>query len=247
MSPAGLSGPEEPRYPCRMRWGRGSNSAADDAQPKPGLWLRFQNAIVKPDDPDGDAQAKADQATRPLAELEAESKTLSDKERAIGFVAAPLGALVTFIIITVLINNDPAAHFKNGSINAAHVNPSLYHQLFFVLLAMSVLILVTSFLRKRLFLGIVLGLFGLGVFNLHYWGFGIPFVLAGAWYLMRTYRLSQSIKLASGDGSARGAYKPKPRGLPSAGGVLPTPNKRYTPPTAPSRRPPKPRSEPNPS
>jgi hypothetical protein len=228
-----------------MRWGRGSDSAADGAPSKPGLWLRFQNAIVKPDDPDGDAQAKADAATRPLAELEAESRSLTDKERAIGFVAAPFGALITFIIITVLINNDPAPRFKNGSLNAAHVNVSLYHELFFVLLGMSVLILLTSFLRKRLFLGIVLGLFGLGIFNLHYWGFGIPFVLVGAWYLTRTYRLSQSIKVAGGDGSARGAYRP--RGLPSAGGVLPPPNKRYTPPTASNRRPAKPRSEPNPS
>ncbi|HEY2213866.1 MAG TPA: hypothetical protein VGH31_02330 [Acidimicrobiales bacterium] len=228
-----------------MRWGRRSNSAADGAPSKPGLWLRFQNAIVKPDDPDGDAEAKAELATRPLADLEAESKTLSDKERAIGFIAAPFGALITFIIVTVLDDHDPAPYFKNGKINAAHVNPSLYHELFFVLLGMSVLMLVTSFLRKRTVLGVVLGLFGLGIFNLHYWGFGIPFVLAGAWYLVRAYRLSQSIKAASGGGSVRGAYKAKPRGLPSAGGVLPRPNKRYTPPTAPSRR--KPRSEPNPS
>jgi hypothetical protein len=228
-----------------MRWGRRSDSAADGAPSKPGLWLRFQNAIVKPDDPDGDAEAKAEQATRPLADLEAESKTLSDKERAIGFVAAPLGALITFVIITVRIDRDPPAHFKNGTINAAHVNPSLDHELFFVLLGMSVLMLATAFLRKRLVLGIVLGLFGLGIFNLHYWGFGIPFLLAGAWYLTRAYRLSQSIKMASGGGSARGAYKAKQRGLPSAGGVLPRPNKRYTPKTAPTRR--KPRSEPNPS
>ena len=32
-------------------------------------------------------------------------------------------------------------------------------------------------LRKRLFLGIATALYGLAIFNLHYWGFGIPFIM----------------------------------------------------------------------
>ena len=46
-----------------------------------------------------------------------------------------------------------------------------------MILGLSVLILVSSLLRKRLFQGITMALYGLAVFNLHYWGFGIPFVL----------------------------------------------------------------------
>jgi hypothetical protein len=198
--------------------------------------MRFQTMIVKPDDDEGDAAAKNALADRPVEELEAESRTLGDRERLIAFVAAPIAAALTFILTTALVNDDPAQYLSNGNPNPAHVNVSLYHELFFVLVGMSVLIMLTAFLRKRLFLGLVLALYGLGLFNLHYWGFGIPFIMAGAWYLVRAYRLQQSIKVAGG-GTGRGAYKPKPRGLPSAGGTLPRPNKRYTPPTAQPKKP----------
>ena len=84
-------------------------------------------------------------------------------------------------------------------------------------------------------MGIVLALFGLGIFNLHYWGFGVPFIMAGAWLLVRAYRLQQKLKLAGGE-SRRRATIPPPSRLPSAGGVLPRPNKRYTPPTEKRKR-----------
>jgi hypothetical protein len=95
-----------------------------------------------------------------------------------------------------------------------------------------VLILATAWLRKRLALGIVMALFGLGIFNLRYWGFGIPFLMGGAWLLVRAYRLQQKLKAAGGGQSG---YSSSNGRLPSSGGVLPRPNKRYTPPT--ERRP----------
>ena len=105
---------------------------------------------------------------------------------------------------------------------------------------------MTAWLRKRLFLGIVLALFGLGIFNLKYWGFGIPFLMAGAWLLVRAYRLQQKLKLAGG--GSKNTYGPPnsrvpPNRLPSAGGVLPRPNKRYTPPTEKVKRPSKAKPE----
>ncbi len=231
-APAGSDGS---RYPLPMRWGRRSDSAAG----KPSLWMRFQTMIVRPDDDEGDAAAKKALAGRSLDELEAESRTLSDRERLIGFVIAPIAAALTFFLTTVLVDDDPVPTLSNGNPNPAHVDVSLYHELFFVLVGMSILIMLTTFLRKRLLLGLVTALFGLGLFNLHYWGFGLPFIFAGAWFLVRAYRLQQSVKVAGGDGSARGAYKPKARGLPSAGGSLPRPSKRYTPRTAQPKRPPK--------
>jgi len=100
--------------------------------------------------------------------------------------------------------------------------------------------LATAWFRKRMPLGIVMALFGLGIFNLHYWGFGVPFLLAGAWYLTRAWRLQSKLKLAGG--GSRRSYGPpnsggSPNRLPSAGGVLPRPNKRYTPPKPPRPRP----------
>ena len=80
---------------------------------------------------------------------------------------------------------------------------TVYDELTYVILGMSVLILVSSLLRKRLFQGITLALFGLAIFNLRFWGFGVPFLLAGAWYLVRAYRLQQALKRAEGEAPAR--------------------------------------------
>ena len=77
-----------------------------------------------------------------------------------------------------------------------------------------------------------MALYGLSVFNLHYWGFGLPFIMAGAWYLVRSYRLSEKLKFAKAEGTGGASGRAAPRGQPS---------KRYTPPAAPARRPPKPK------
>jgi hypothetical protein len=81
---------------------------------------------------------------------------------------------------------------------------------------MSVLMLVTAMLRKRMFLGIFAALYGLAIFNLHYWGFGVPFVMVGAWLLVRSYRLQRELREATGEAP------PRPARTPSA-------NKRFTP------------------
>ena len=82
---------------------------------------------------------------------------------------------------------------------------SVYDKLTYVLLGLAVLILITSWLRKRLFQGITLALYGLAIFQLHYtyFGFAAPFLLAGAWYLVRAYRLQQELKLVRGGRSER--------------------------------------------
>ena len=80
---------------------------------------------------------------------------------------------------------------------------------------MAVLILVSSLLRKRLFQGITLALYGLAVFNLRFWGFGVPFLLAGAWYLVRAYRLQQALKRAE----AAEVDRARPKGTPGPSGA----------------------------
>jgi hypothetical protein len=42
-----------------------------------------------------------------------------------------------------------------------------------------------------------MALYGLSIFNLHFWGFGIPFIFAGAWLLVRAYRFQQMVKEAN--------------------------------------------------
>jgi hypothetical protein len=156
-------------------------------------------------------------------------------------LAAPFAAAIGFIVINVLIDRDPAPYLADGRANPNHVSVTLYHNLELVLLALSLLILVAAVFRKRLFLGIVLALYGLAVFNLHWWGFGIPFVLGGAWLLVRSYRLQRDLKDALGGVAPRGRSGAKGGGSP---GARPRASKRYTPPTPPRRSPPsKPENE----
>jgi hypothetical protein len=115
------------------------------------------------------------------------------------------------------------------------VNPSLYHDVLIVLLVLALAMLTTALLRRRLFLGMATALYGLAVFNLHYWGFGVPFVLAGAWYLVRAYRLQRSLREANGEGPRYGSGSRSRGGTPSNGN-RPGANKRYTPRPSPSSR-----------
>ena len=206
------------------------NTDVDDSgadEPKLTFFQRIRYTMVKPDD---SGKVKNDEPQLSREELEATIARADDKERNIGLVAAPLGALVTLFVSADLIHHAQ----QTGQ------STSVYQTLTFVLLGMAALILLGAWLRKRLILGIVMALFGLGIFNLHYWGFGVPFLLGGSWYLVRAWRLNSKLKQAGG-GSGRTYGPPNskvtPRGLPSAGGVLPRPNKRYTPATAKVRRP----------
>ena len=210
------------------------NTDVDDSggdQTKLTFFERLRYTIVKPDD---SGKVNDDEPELSREELEATIARADDKERNIGLVAAPVGAIVALFVSADLIHHAQ----QTGQ------STSTYQTLTFVLLGMAVLLLVAAWLRKRLIMGIVLALFGLGIFNLHYWGFGVPFLLAGSWYLVRAWRLNSKLKLAGG-GSGR-SYGPSnskvssSNRLPSAGGVLPRPNKRYTPPTEKLKRPSKP-------
>ena len=192
--------------------------------------MRFQTAIVKPDEPDS-PKRKAAEPEESVEELQASIARADDKERNIGLIAAPIGAIVALLITANLINHA----------RSLGQSTSVYQTLTFVLLGMAVLILAMAWFRKRLILGIVLAMFGLGIFNLRFWGFGIPFLVAGAWLLVRSYRLQKKLRLAGG--GSKSTYGPPNSRLPSAGGVLPRPNKRYTPPTEKIKRPTKSKPE----
>jgi hypothetical protein len=173
-------------------------------------WERLKYAMVKPDDAPDDAGPPED---RSVEEIQADIAHANDKERAIGLIAAPIAALVGLVI-------------SSASIDYArthHQSVTVFDELTYVLLGLSVLMLATAWWRKRLFLGITLALYGLAVFNLRYWGFGVPFVMVGAWYLVRSYRLQQELKRAT----AGDAPRPRAR----TNGARPRTNKRYTPPT----------------
>jgi hypothetical protein len=171
---------------------------------------RLRYSMVKPDDSE-----PAPENTQSAEEIEADIARIDDRERGIGLLVAPLAA-----VIGLVVSGASVSYAKNHG----DVGLSTYKELTFVLLGMSVLILVMALLRKRLFLGLAIALFGLGIFNLRYWGFGFPFIMVGAWYLVRAYRTQQNLRRAGGGRSV------PPRGGTALRGSRPRQNKRYTPP-----------------
>jgi hypothetical protein len=187
-----------------------------DAPSKPRLVDRLRNAALKPEDPEAPARSRGAYELSG-EELEIENKRANDKERAIGLLTGPLATIITFLVVHQVVVNDPSARLSDGAVNKLHVSLSTYQDLFLVLLVLSFGITAMALWRKRLFLGIATALFGLAIFNLHYWGFGAPFVLVGAWYLVRTYRLHRNLKESTAD-------TPLVTARPGS-------SKRYTPPS----------------
>jgi len=188
-------------------------------QRKPRLIDRFRDAVLKPVDPEQSPKGAYELSGR---ELEVEQKRLNDKERAIGLLAGPLATLIAFAVVHEVVTHDPTKYLSNGAADSAYVNPSIYYELFVILLILSFGMSAMAMWRKRIPLGIAAALYGLAIFNMHYWGFGVPFVLVGAWYLVRAYRLNRNLRESSPEGGSPVTTRPPPP---------PTANKRYTPPS----------------
>ena len=204
-----------------------------DRTDRPPLAERLRDAMVKPVGGEAPSKAAGRKSSR-AEDIEAELRSADDNERLLGMLAAPCAAAIGFIVINVLIDRDPAPYLANHRPNPDHVSVTLYHNLELVLLGLSLLILLAAAFRKRLLLGIALAVYGLAVFNLHWWGFGIPFVLGGAWLMVRSYRLQRDWKDALAGAPPRG----RPPGRAGSQGSGPRASKRYTPPTPPRRSPP---------
>ncbi len=197
---------------------------------KGSLGSRLRDAMLKPvvAAESGTGAKPADAGPTTVSELEAAVARADDKERLVGLLLAPIAAAIGLVVTGSLIGDDPKAHLSNGAINTAHVNPSLYLELGAVTIGLALLMLAMAWFRKRLYLGITMALYGLSIFNLHFWGFGIPYILAGAWLLVRAFRLQSKLKEARGtDGGSTSGRSTT--GRPGA-------NKRYTPPTSPPKR-----------
>jgi hypothetical protein len=199
---------------------RETGSSGDDGAPMT-RWERLKYAMVKPDDAD-DARPAADE--RSADELRYDIRYADDRERAVGLIAGPISALISFIVIGSLINRNsqPTTAAKN------FVPASTYHWVLLVFLALAVVILVSAWWRKRMAMAIALALYGVGLFQLGWLGFAVPFVLAGAWYLVRAFRLQQAFKKAEAEegGSTSSPVRPSNGAKPRARA-----NRRYTPPT----------------
>jgi hypothetical protein len=212
------------------------DSTDDGGATKMSGWGRFTGSIshfmLKPragesSDEESPKQPESEPTTVP--EIEAAIKRANDKERAIGLIGAPVAAAIALLVVSTLISHDPSALYANGQVDPKHVSTNLYEELGAVTLALSLLMLAAAWFRKRLLLGITMALYGLSIFNLHYWGFGIPFILGGAWYLVRAYRLSEKLKAAKAGDPIGGTGG---RGTTSRS----QPSKRFTPRAAPVRR-----------
>ncbi|MHB8681466.1 MAG: hypothetical protein ACYDA2_05150 [Acidimicrobiales bacterium] len=203
--------------------------------PRPGMWHRLllalprirhdrdraplgerlRDAMLKPPDPN--APPAAGEA-RTVDELEAAVRYADDNERLIGLIAAPVAAALGVVVVSADIAHDQK-FLANGHPNPHYTSVGIYHELLVVLLALALAMMAAAWFRKRLFVGVAMALYGITVFNLKYWGFGVPFAMGGAFFMVRAFRLNRTLREASGD-------------LP---GGSPRPSGRYTPPR---RRPP---------
>jgi hypothetical protein len=207
-----------------------THGADDDAAPP--LRQRLNRLFLKPVDPATSSPAEV--APPPtVEELEYDNRYANDKERIIGLLAAPLAAIIGILIISSDIAHDPAIGTK------LYVPVSTYHWLMAELLVLSVAMLAAAWFRKRLYLGFAMALYGLSAFNLHWWGFGVPYILFGSWYLVRAYRSQKALKEATGVGR----YGGRSSGGGTSAGSGPQANKRYTPPSPRPKRSSLPKSE----
>jgi hypothetical protein len=204
-----------------MPAGQDTGSSGGDDAPKMSRWERIKYSVVRPDDEGDGAKASADE--RSVDEIRDHVRVADDRERAVGLIAGPISAVITFIVIGSLIsrNSQPTTLAKN------YVAASTYHWVLLVLLGLAVIMLASAWFRKRLILAVALALYGIGLFQLGYLGFAVPFVLAGAWYLVRGFRLQQELKQAEGEQPGSAGTK----GTSRSNGARPRQNKRYTPPT----------------
>lgn len=210
----------------------------DDARAsRPGRWQRMSLAVsgfmLKPgDDNARPEKSAAAEGPTTIPEIEAAIKRADDKERLVGLLVAPIAAAIGLLVTAAQIAHDPKATFPNGQIDHLHANPSIYLEFGLIAMVLALTMLAMAWFRKRLILGIATALYGLSIFNLHYWGFGLPFIMVGVWYLVRAYRLQAKLKAAKA-GDQTGYSSPM---------APPSPSKRYTPPSASTRRPaPKPK------
>ena len=196
---------------------------------------RLRSSMLKPPDPEQASRAGPPGEDLSVEELEHAIKYADDKERLVGLLAAPFAAIIGIIIHSDLISRDLMVRQADGRLGY-QTNPTYYHDVLLVLLVLSVLMVVTAWFRKRLFLGVVLVLYGITVFNLrHYFGFAIPYVLVAAWLLVRSFRLQRQVREATTGGAGSG----RTPGKGSSGGssARPGTSKRYTPPVSPPKRP----------
>lgn len=200
---------------------------------KAPLTERVKRAMLKPEEPGAPTKLKAPEKPLSVEELEEASRYADDKERLVGLLAAPFAAMIGLLIGDHDIQQARPAVLSNGKLNTLHASLGVYEALLGSLLALSVLMLVTAWFRKRMFLGMVMALYGLAVFNLRYWGFGVPFVMVGAWLLVRAYRFQRNLREATGDGPTRSQAHPS-HGR-NAKWAEPPAGKRYAPGSRPKR------------
>ena len=175
-----------------------------------GLRAKLSSLVLEPPEP-----ARRDRSHakgRSIEELESAARFADDRERLVGLLAAPVAAAIGLLVYGALAAGDPHAFSKDGLADPKHVPLSLYADLLGVLLALAVAMLAAAWLRRRLFLGCAMALYGLAVFNLHYWGFGVPYVLFGAWLIVRAYRAQRDVREEKSLMRARSKAGPPSRG-----------------------------------
>ena len=180
------------------------------------LWQRVKYSMVEPDD--DPVTRKEGQPVRPVEEIQEDLRRSNDKERTIGLVAAPVAAIVGIAISTASINYARTLQPERSCLRRADVRPPRTRRPDPGGIAVAQAPVSGDHGRTV----------RSGRLPVHYTyvGFAAPFILVGAWYMVRAYRLQQELERSEADvgGVRRNSASP-------SRGARPRPNKRCTPPT----------------
>jgi hypothetical protein len=191
----------------------------------------------------------SDRPKRTEAEIIEDLRRIDDRERLIGLIAGPLGAVVAVILMFHALAINPAVHHKG------HIAPSITEAYGIVGVFLGAIVVVAAFLRRRSFLGFTLLFMGISLGIV----FAIPFWIVGVWLLFRATRFQKELSELTGQptrgwlgGSAgsRGTARAGAGGQGARSGASssrkkpatdhrgPVASKRYTPPKPSRPRPP---------
>ena len=188
---------------------------------------------------------------RTQAEILSDLKRIDDRERIIGLVAGPLGAIAAVLLMYHSLAITPPIHHKG------YVAPSITITYGLLGIFLGLVVVVAALSRRRSFLGFTLLFMGISLGIV----FAIPFWIAGVWMLWHSLRYQRELSELTGEpvrgwmgnGGARGgtrvtatptrstsdrstrsgssnARNASTRKAKKSADVGPTPSKRYTPP-----------------
>jgi hypothetical protein len=172
---------------------------------------RFRDSFMKPPTP---RAARGAPSGMSASELNHIIKRIDDREQALAYFSAPLGAVVGIILTVAALHMNPAVHVKN------HVSPSLIVFEGGARVVLSAVVALAAWKRRRSFVAFALLFLGTSMGFL----FALPFWILGIWLIFRVLKWQKELATLTGGrarpradtGTSARTRTDAPRGLDAA-------------------------------